>query len=194
MGSSSVRSAADTGAGAVMAAAERAWGDRAAGLSVVVRAVLAFELRLGVSDPTLDDLTQDVLRRALEGKDRLRPGAPLRPWVLGIARHVAADERRHRARTVPESPTSFEEKVQALVDPGCGPDELASRAERWERVRAALRALPETHRRAVLLFHVEDMSYQQIAKELGVPMGTVATWVSRGRARLLALVEEDDRS
>jgi RNA polymerase sigma factor (sigma-70 family) len=168
-----------------LASAERAWGERAAQLVVVVRAVLAAQLGLRAGDPLVDDLTQEVVRRALDGRERARAGAPLRPWVLGIARHVAADEARRRARLAPldEAPDAA---VGALSEPARDPEELALRAEGLERLRVSLAELPEPWRRALLLFHIEDLSYREIAGALSVPMGTVATWIARGRAQLVA--------
>jgi RNA polymerase sigma-70 factor (ECF subfamily) len=165
--------------------AERAFGQQAAGLQVVVRAVLAAELGLRAAEATLDDLTQEVMRRALDGRHRLKAGAPVRPWLLGIARHVAADERR-RARRAPEGPAE-------VPDPGRGPDDLLAGAQQTERLRRALGRLPEPHRRALLLFHMEELSYQEIATRLRAPMATIATWISRARAQLLGLLKEEGK-
>jgi RNA polymerase sigma factor (sigma-70 family) len=168
--------------------AERAWGEPTAKLVLVVRAVLAAELHLRLGDTALEDLTQEVLRRALDGRERTRAGAPLRPWILGIARHVAADERRRQARLTTLDDPAAPAPLEGLRDPGRAPDELAQRAQMLAQLRASLAQLPETWRKAVLLFHVEDLSYQEIASELGVPLGTVATWIARGRAQLIALL------
>src|SRR6516225_1520615 len=86
---------------------ERAFAAAAAQLGPHVRAVVAAVLRLGRDHPDVDDCTHEALRRALEGRDRLREGEPLRPWVTGIARHVALDalraRKRQRQRIVQES-------------------------------------------------------------------------------------------
>jgi RNA polymerase sigma factor (sigma-70 family) len=181
---------AGTGDGALaretLASADRAWGERAAELVVVVRAVLASQLGLRARDPLVDDLTQEVIRRALDGREQARPGAPLRPWVLGIARHVAADEARRRARLAPLPEGA--EPAGAVAEPARDPEELAHRGQRLERLRAALAQLPEPWRRALILFHVEDLPYREIARELGVPVGTVGTWIARGRARVAELI------
>jgi RNA polymerase sigma factor (sigma-70 family) len=177
------------------AAAAQAWGEQAAALTQVIRGVVAAELRLRATDPLVDDLTQEVLRRALEGRARLRAQAPLRPWVIGIARHVAADERRRRGRA-PADTTGNGGTGGALAgeaDPGAGADDLIHRARRLHGLRAALARVPEPWRRALLLFHLEDLSYQQIARELGVPVGTVGTWISRGRDRLVTALQEEEQ-
>jgi RNA polymerase sigma-70 factor (ECF subfamily) len=174
---------------------EAAWGERAAALAQVVRAVIAAELRLPPRDAAVDELTQEVIRRALEGRDRLRPGAAPRPWIVGIARHVAADERRRQARLRPEltgAAGGDGRDAGDRPDPDPAPDELAQRAQRLGRLRVALARLPEGWRRALLLFHLEGLPYAQIARELGVPIGTVATWISRGRAELTSTLKEEE--
>src|SRR5260370_36848155 len=72
--------------------------EEAAQLQPVVRAVVAAVLREGPSHPDVEDCTGEALRRALEGGARLRDGEPVRPWVVGIARHVALDLLRARKR------------------------------------------------------------------------------------------------
>src|ERR1700747_1432479 len=77
---------------------ERAFATATAQLDPHVRAVVAAILRLGRDHPDVDDCTHEALRRAIEGRRRLREGEPLRPWVAGIARHVALDALRARRR------------------------------------------------------------------------------------------------
>src|SRR3954470_15347847 len=73
--------------------------DDTAALRGVVRAVAAAILRLGPDHPDVEDCASETLRRAIEGDTRLRRGQPRRPWVIGIARHVALDMLRARKRT-----------------------------------------------------------------------------------------------
>jgi RNA polymerase sigma-70 factor (ECF subfamily) len=167
-----------------------------AALHPVVRAVVACVLGERTDHPDVEDCTHEVLRRALEGASRLRAGEPLRPWVLGIARHVAVDARRRRRRERPMDASAAvdgdesESWIDRLVDPSPAPDERAAGAERARRIGAALEGLAAPQREAMLLFHVEGVGYQRIAEKLGVPMGTVATWLSRGRRSLADALAE----
>jgi RNA polymerase sigma-70 factor (ECF subfamily) len=164
-----------------------------------VRAVVAHVLGEHKDHADVEDCTHETLRRALEGSARLRPGEPLRPWVLGIARHVAIDARRHRRRERPgDASTSTGEDdgeswVERIVDPAPAPDERAASAERGRRVSEALAGLAPQQREAMLLFHVEGQAYTNIATRLGVPIGTVATWLSRGRRALAEALGEKGR-
>ena len=166
-----------------------------AALRPVVRAVVASVLGMDKNHPDVEDCTHETLRRALEGHERLRDGQPIRPWVLGIARHVAIDARRRRRRErVLDTPSSEDDETESLVnriaDPGPAPDERADATERARRVSVALAGLAAPQREAMLLFHVEGVAYQEISERLGVPMGPIATWLSRGRRSLADALAE----
>jgi RNA polymerase sigma factor (sigma-70 family) len=172
-------------------AVSRALSHEAAALRPVVRAVIACVLGVGRDHPDVEDCTHETLRRAIEGQARLREGEAIRPWVLGIARHVALDARKQRRRTRLEEPAEAGDErgaptsLDRLIDPAPAPDERAASTELARRISVAFKALPEAQREAMILFHVEGEGYQRIADRLGVPMGTVATWLARGR-RVLA--------
>src|SRR6266542_894941 len=157
----------------------------------VVRAVAAAVLRLGAEHPDVDDCTSETLRRAMEGRARLRQGEPLRPWILGIARHVALDMLRSRKRAgalhehTPSAGEPAPFLMESVPDSAAGPQELLEQAHDRERVRRAMASLPEEMAAVLVRFHLDGKSYQAIARELDVPLGTVATWVTRGR-KLLA--------
>jgi RNA polymerase sigma factor (sigma-70 family) len=170
--------------------------EQTAELRPVVRAVVACVLRERADHADVEDCTSEALRRALEGQAQLR--GPVRPWVLGIARHVALDtlraRQRQRARNVdvPEdAPSSTTAIVDRLIDPAAGADEKLEEAERAAKVRRVLATLPEGPRKALEAFHLEGKSYQEIAARLGVPLGTVATWVTRGRKAMAEALEDD---
>jgi RNA polymerase sigma-70 factor, ECF subfamily len=174
-----------------------------AALRPLVRAVVAAVLREPHDHPDVDDVTQEALRRAVEGAatGKSRPDGPARPWLLGVARHVALDtiraRRRDRARfddgaipDAPESQTSV--LVERLADPGEGAIASLLEAERRDRVCRALARLPEGPRVALELFHGEGLAYAAIAKRLDVPVGTVATWVTRGRKTIADVLAQED--
>jgi RNA polymerase sigma-70 factor (ECF subfamily) len=155
----------------------------------LVRAVIAAVLGDDRDHPDVEDGASETMRRGVEGKARLRPGEPLKPWVVGIARHVALDILRARKRgnqrrarepaqgDGDERPPLYEE----LPDPSPNPFERFARAQEHDKIQRAMNELPEGQRRALTLFHIDGLGYQEIAGKLDVPLGTVATWVARGR-------------
>jgi RNA polymerase sigma factor (sigma-70 family) len=164
-----------------------------------VRALIAHLLGVGLAHADVEDCTSEALRRALEGAARLQPGAAMRPWLLGIARHVALDARRARSRArlrqgdqgdgVEDNGSTALDKVATQLP---DPHEQAVLAQRSARLQRALDTLPVTQRRALSL-HADGLGYREISAELKVPLGTVCTWIARGRqtlARALAEMEE----
>ena len=162
--------------------------DTLAELRPAVCAVIAAVLREGRGHPDVEDGAHEVFRRALEGRQRLAAGEPLRPWVIGIARHVALDlvrsRRRGRARSEGDAGLLAERDQIAHTAPS--PEQQALERDRGEQMMAALSLLPEGHREALRLVHVEGLAYQDAALRLGVPLGTIATWIARARKSLTA--------
>ncbi len=170
----------------------------AAALRPLVRAVVASIIREPVDHPDVEDCTNETLRRAIEGHDRLREGEAMRPWVVGIARHVALDALRARKRArardagggTDEEGEVLAPLVERLPDPADDPFERVAKARRDATVRTAIESLPEGQRKALTMFHLEGLGYQEIAVRLDVPLGTVATWVMRGRKTVATAVQE----
>ena len=169
----------------------------AAGLRPLVRAVVASILREPPDHADVEDCTHEALRRAFEGKDTRR--GEVRPWLLGIARHVALDTLRARQRkrareaTAPRTDDNEAALIERIADPGESAADKLEKAEQARAVRRALGTLPEGPRKALELFHLEGLPYQEIAKRLGVPLGTVATWVTRGRKAIAETFEQEGK-
>ena len=141
-------------------------------------------------DPVLsDDVVQDAVLRAFRAFGQFRGSSP-RAWLFAIVRNCSRTALSGRAGAVSlvinESALSEEAATQLgnRADPGPTPEEAASRSEDVDRVRAAIEAIPEPFREAVVLRDLEDLSYSEIAEVTGVPVGTVMSRLSRGRAML----------
>jgi RNA polymerase sigma factor (sigma-70 family) len=158
-------------------------------LRPAVRGVARYVLGPSAGAADLDDCINEVFRRVLErpGAGATRPpdGVALRPWVLGIARHVCLDARRtgRRARVRGENATPLEH----LADGRPNAEKALELAERARSVQTALRTLSDEQRRAVLL-HAEGFGYREIAQQLSRPLGTICTWISRARRDLAQLL------
>ncbi len=171
-------------------------------LRPLVRAIVAAMLNESREHADVEDCTHEVLRRALEGRARLRDGEPLRPWVTGIARHVALDalraRRRQRQRMVHESADDEDGErdraIERVADTGATPFDLVAKAEQDRALMRALDTLPDGQRRALSMFHLEGLGYQEIAVRLEVPLGTVATWVTRARKAVTTAMQQEGRS
>jgi RNA polymerase sigma factor (sigma-70 family) len=170
-----------------------AFSREAAELRPLLRAVAASVLHVGPEHPDVEDAVSETMRRAIEGRSRIRPGESIRAWIVGILKHVALDVARSRTRAqkrlatdvAPES-ASTPDLADRIPDSKPSPFDRAARTQEVARLEKALAALPDNQREAVVLFFIEGLSYVEIGKTLGVPMGTVATWILRGRKALAA--------
>ena len=127
-----------------------------------------------------DDLVQDCLVRALGRWHLRRPEASLRAWLFTILHNGFISTRRQAARRPQvELPAEDERPTQAGQEHALMLDEVA----------AALETLPDEQRAVLLLVGVEDLTYEEAARVLDVPVGTVMSRLSRGRERLRRAVE-----
>jgi RNA polymerase sigma-70 factor, ECF subfamily len=130
-----------------------------------------------------EDLAQDTFVRAFVHFERFDPERPVLPWLIAIARRLCLDVLRHR-KVIARAET-----VPVTGPPAPGPEGEASMREQLSRLDRALADLDEGPREAIVLFHIEEMSYRDIAAALEVPIGTVMTWLHRGRAQLKRALE-----
>jgi RNA polymerase sigma-70 factor (ECF subfamily) len=128
-----------------------------------------------------DDLVQDTLERALSRWLLRRPDGDLRAWLFTILRnlHVSSWRRDRRRGAVLALDEAAMPAVAARQDA----------ALEIHDVLAALDQLPEEQKSLLLLVGVEDFSYDDAARILGMPIGTVMSRLSRARQRLRAIVE-----
>jgi len=127
-----------------------------------------------------DDLVQDCLLRALGRWHLRRPDASLRAWLFAILHNGFVSARRQAARRPQADLPAHDERP---VHPA------QEHALMLDDVVAALDALPDEHREVLLLVGVEDLTYEEAARVLDVPVGTVMSRLSRGRERLRRAVE-----
>jgi RNA polymerase sigma-70 factor, ECF subfamily len=126
-----------------------------------------------------DDLVQDGLERALSNWHRRRCEADLRGWVYTIVYNHFLTERRRRQRlSAFRALREFSDEDLPGVDGGQG------WALAYRDVLRGFAELPQEQRAVLFLVGVEDFSYKDTARVLGVPIGTVMSRLSRGRERL----------
>lgn len=133
------------------------------------------------SSAQADDLAQETLLKAFRAMDRFDGRHP-RAWLARIARNTAInrDQRNREHLLTDESMFESEVSEDALDDP----ERFVVDGEIDAVLREALDDLPPAFRAVVQLVDVEDMSYQQTADILGIPVGTVMSRLHRARKRL----------
>ncbi|MDY0059034.1 MAG: RNA polymerase sigma factor [Myxococcota bacterium] len=148
-------------------------------------------LRLTRDAARAEDLLQETLTKAFRTFARFRTGEPLLPWLVTILRNTLRDEVRS-ARYRRETPWREELDEQlAAVGPGEDAFSRLSRQELGQLLGELLARLPERYLLPVLLVDVHELSYEEAASALGVPIGTIRSRVARGRAQLRLLVLQE---
>jgi RNA polymerase sigma-70 factor (ECF subfamily) len=139
-----------------------------------------------------EDVTQETFLKAWRHAERYDPAlASLRVWLFGIARNVVIDHAR-AARVRPwQSALAGDEAVQAAVhDAGGTEGDPSERLVGQWVVEEALSRISEHHRVAIVQTHLRERPYDEVAAELGVPVGTLRSRVFYGLKALRAAMDE----
>ncbi len=150
--------------------------------------VRRFARAFASSDADVDDLAQEALVKVYKSLRSYRFQSAFKTWLYAVVRNAFFDATRSRAgreRSIEEPLDTEHDRAPSGAEPA---DEGIARAQERERLWRALRALPAEFRTAVVLFDVEGHSYEEVADIEGVPVGTVKSRLSRGRAQLKALL------
>ncbi|HEV2169707.1 MAG TPA: sigma-70 family RNA polymerase sigma factor [Candidatus Binatus sp.] len=152
-------------------------------------ALYSMALRLVRNADDAGDLLQETVLRAYRFFHQFESGTNCRAWMLTILFNNFRNGYRKTSREQPAaSADEFDRKVEAeslRLDPARENPEAVVSSQRMEgEVEAALNGLPAEFREAILLVDVEELSYQEVSGVLNVPIGTVKSRVSRGRAML----------
>jgi RNA polymerase sigma-70 factor, ECF subfamily len=145
-----------------------------------------------------EDLSQETFVKVLNNIDRYSTDFKFSSWLFKIANNVTIDHLRKRhLETVsiegsPDASTPDQEKATALaiVSPGESPLEELESKELGSAIEKAIGKLRPEYRSCILLRHVEAYSYEEISEIVGLPLGTVKTYIHRARQELREALEE----
>ncbi len=148
-------------------------------------------LRLTGNAADADDLVQETMLKAYRAWHQYEQGTNAKGWLLTILRHAFINEYRRRTRH-PETvdldaiePFAVFEDLQEEDPQGRFFDQIVD-----DEVLRAIDELPEQFREAIVLSDVEGMSYEEVARILSVPIGTVKSRLFRARRLLQAKLYE----
>jgi RNA polymerase sigma-70 factor, ECF subfamily len=142
-------------------------------------------LRLTRNQTDAEDLVQDTYVKALRSAGQFEAGTNLRAWLFTILQNTFRNVRRDTGR----SPVEVDSERLDTVEPVAGdrtPEARLLAEASDQAVRTALDGLPEAYRQAVWLRDIEDCRYDEIARLLDIPVGTVMSRIARGRRLLQA--------
>ncbi len=147
---------------------------------------------LGVQDA--QDASQEVWIRVWRNIENFRGDSAFSTWLYRITVNTCLSFRRKESRRA-EREYGGGDELPFLPEPTGGeadPEAAALSAQRREELLAALQHVRAEHRAALVLRHMEGLSYAEIARILEVPDGTAKGWVSRGRAAMLVALAAED--
>ena len=154
-------------------------GERAAFDELIARwhkPLWRYARNLTGNDAAADDAAQEVWLRVLRGIARLQDGARLRAWLFGIARRVLMDRLREQyAHPV---------AAEADIEQHAAPDDLADLEAELSAMRDGLARLPLVENEVLTLFYLQELSLDDVAQVLGIPLGTVKSRLFRARKLL----------
>lgn len=126
-----------------------------------------------------DDLVQECLAKALGRWDQLRDEQALESWLFSILNNCWRDHLRGRKDFL-----DVEELDEVVLSEAPGPEQDYASRQTTRRVRRAIAGLPLGQRQVVTLVDIEECSYADVARILGVPVGTVMSRLHRARQSL----------
>lgn len=132
-----------------------------------------------------EDLVQETFTKALRGFSSFQAGTNFRAWMYRILRNSFLSSRTGLKTTVTIDGGAEE---SLLPEENITPETILIEQADRETVQQALEALPVRFREILLLCEVEEMSYQEIAETLSIPMGTVMSRLFRARKALRELL------
>lgn len=153
-------------------------------LFALTRADVARYIARRVDPAWVEDLTQETFHRAISGLPRYAGRAPVRAWLLAVARHTVADRYRSRERAPRTQPV--EDWDRALGPEAAEP----GRFDEYLALVSLLENLSEERRTAFVLTQIQRVPYAEAARITGVPIGTVRSRVARSRRDLARLIRE----
>jgi RNA polymerase sigma-70 factor (ECF subfamily) len=164
-----------------------------------VEALYATAVRLTGSRADADDLCQEAILRAYQRWDRFESGTNCRAWLTRILVNSFINGYRRRVRErrlldVATDPTREEAFFSAEARRGRGPDGGIVPEGLDDELHAALDALAPEFRAVVVLVDLEEMSYQEAARTLSCPLGTVMSRLHRARAQLRRRIARPGRT
>lgn len=144
------------------------------------------------------DLTQEAFVKTFATLDRFNPVYAFSSWLYKITANLCIDHiRKQRMKMLSiDEPVDGDEGSIArdLQDPGQRPDEVSERSEMRILIQDAIAQLPVHYREILILRHEQQLSYEEIAARLAIPLGTVKARIHRAREQLKGILRSDPRN
>lgn len=155
-------------------------------------AMAAVISRCGIKDnATIEDLIQDATIKAWQNVDKFEGKSKVSSWLCSIAKNTAIDHLRKHGRMVMMGDKRFPEKVDTSLHVNPEAAMIADEAEQAmnDKVQTAISKLNDKHAQVITMYHLQDMSYEAIAKQLRIPKGSVMSRLFHARKKMRELLK-----
>lgn len=129
------------------------------------------------------DATQETFLKAYRSLRGFRHESRFKTWLCRIATHECLNRLRHQ-KPLSLDEIQEEDRHFQVADSASSPLEQIGRKEVQSMIHQAIDALPDSYRLAITLYHLDELSYEEIAQTMDIPIGTVKTYLFRARAIL----------
>ncbi len=138
------------------------------------------------------DLGQESFVKAFRAIKTFDTSKPFLPWLLRIVRNLCFNELKKKKRRAespgPEESNIFLEIIPSKTSETKSPYEIIVDKEFQSTIQNAIKKLPEAQREVVFLFHFQELTYEEIAEVMDVPVGTIMSRLFHGRRKLAKLL------
>jgi RNA polymerase sigma-70 factor (ECF subfamily) len=146
--------------------------------------------RIADDSAEAEAIVQEAFLRVWRNLQRYRTGRPFFPYLVTIALNLARDQWRSLRRLEFEG---FEPALEAFSDPEPGPEDQLEQAESLQALAEAVAQLPPAYRAVIALRYDAELSYQEIAEALNLPVNTVRTYLRRAKVNLKQHLSNPER-
>jgi RNA polymerase sigma-70 factor (ECF subfamily) len=156
-----------------------------------------YAFRLTRNPDIAADVVADAFVRINNALKNFKGNAAFTTWLYRIITNCYLDQRkREKGKGNLSLDSGFqqddEDITREIEDPGRTPDELVERNQREALLHKALAQLPEFQKSMIVMYHAEQLSYEEIAESLDLPIGTVKSRLNRARISLREILAQDE--
>jgi len=136
-----------------------------------------------------EDLEQEVYLKALRARDKYKDKGKFLNWISTIAYNVSRDYLKSAKKRY-ETGFEDESEIHLIKDKGAIPDERLIQKERQAKIISAINSLNKKHRETLVLSEIYNMTYEEVAKKAGCPVGTVKSRIYNAKKELFNILKD----
>ncbi len=143
-----------------------------------------------ITKETNEDLEQEVFVRAWKNQDKYEERGHFKTWINTIAKNISKDYLKSADKKVQQTSTAEEEVINSIKDNKVTPEEALMSKIRQKRIIQAIEGLKPKFKEVIMLSDIEGYTYEEIAKMLNVPIGTIKSRIYNAKKELALRLED----